>query len=315
MFELFKKRQLGDYIIDTFTFIKNFGKHFFKIFFIMNGAFLIIVAALVYWFLKINFSVVLENNSGQFESNFLHYFNDNYAVFIGFIVLFFVVILLLSLFNSSYPILYLKLIAQKNTNDFTLDDVLKTFRQSLWKIIKFSIGLILLVVPVLIVVIILLFLLCFVLIGFPLLLIAIPTLFTWLNISFYTYLTEEKSFFQSLNHAYFLMKKDFWSTIGATFLVLIMIQMIRGSITMFFYFIGIFFFFATAIGNPNFDVQPFEGSPILFVFITLIFVLLLTLGNIFNNVIMINQGIIYYSLGAKDKTSTQEIELIGTDNE
>ncbi|MCD0471667.1 hypothetical protein [Flavobacterium sp. JAS] len=315
MFELFKKRQLGDYIVDTFSFLKVFGKHFFKIFFIINGAFLIIVAALVYWFLKISFQAASNNNLLQNESNFLHYFNDNHGALVGFIVVFSIVILVLSLFNSSYPILYLKLVAKKNNNDFSIDDLLKTFRQNIWKIIKFCIGLIFLVTPVLIVLIILLFLLCFVIVGFPLLLTAIPTLFTWVNFSFYIYLTEEKSFFQSLNQAHLLLKQDFWSTIGATFLVLIMIQMIQGSITMFFYFIGIFFFFATAIGNPNFDVTPFEGSPILIIFITLIFVLLLTLGNIFNNMIMINQGIMYYSLRGKEETSTREIELIGTNNE
>lgn len=316
MFELYKKRQLGDYIIDTFTFFKTFGKHFFKIFFIINGAFLLIVGALVFFFLKSNFQAVFNESLDHPNSNNLvSYFNDNYGLLIGFVVIFFVVVVALSLFNSTYPILYLKLIEKKNSTDFTTEDITTIFRQNLWKIIKFCVGFIFLVVPILFVGIVLLFFLCFIIVGIPLLLIAIPALFTWVNFSFYAYLTEDKSFFQSLNHAYLLLKKDFWTSIGATFLILIMIQMIQGSITMFFYFIGIFVFFLTALGTSNFNSEAISDSPLLLIFLTLIFILIFTLSNIFNNMIMINQGIMYYSLGAEDKISNRDIELIGTDNE
>lgn len=316
MFELYKKRQLGDYIIDTFSFFKTFGKHFFKIFFLINGAFLLIVGALVFFFLKSNFQAVFNDSLDHPNSdNLAAYFNDNFGLLIGFIVVFFIAVIVLSLFNSTYPILYLKLVGQKNTNDFKTEDIVAIFRQNLWKIIKFCIGLTFLVVPVLLIVIIILFFLCFLIVGIPLLLIAIPALFTWVNFSFYAYLTEDKSFFQSLNHAYLLLKEDFWTSIGATFLVIIMIQMIQGSITMFFYFVGIFMFFLTAMGSSNYTPEAMSDSPLLLLFLTLIFILIFTLSNIFNNMIMINQGIMYYSLGAKDKISNRDIDLIGTDNE
>ncbi|WP_264523233.1 hypothetical protein [Flavobacterium sp. N502536] len=316
MFELYKKRQLGDYIVDTFSFFKTFGKHFFKIFFIINGAFLLIVGALVFFFLKSNFQAVINESLDHPETdNLAGYFNDNFGLLIGFSVLFFVVIIALSLFNSTYPILYLKLVDQKSKNNFTTEDVVTIFRQNLWKIIKFCVGLIFLVVPMLFVVIILLFFLCFLIVGIPLLLIAIPTLFTWVNFSFYTYLSEDKGFFQSLNHAYLLLKKDFWTSIGATFLILIMMQMIQGSITMVFYFAGIFMFFLTALGSSEFNPETMGDSPFLIFFLTFIFILIFTLSNIFNNMIMINQGIMYYSLGAEEKISNSDIELIGTDNE
>ncbi|CAI2767270.1 hypothetical protein [Flavobacterium collinsii] len=316
MFELYKKRQLGDYIIDTFSFFKTFGKHFFKIFFIINGAFLLIVGTLVFFFLKSNFQAIFNQSLNHPDSdNLAGYFNDNFGLLIGFIAIFFVVIIALSLFNSTYPILYLKLIDQKNKSSFTTADVVAIFRQNLWKIIKFCVGLIFLVVPMLFVVIILLFFLCFLIVGIPLLLIAIPTLFTWVNFSFYAYLTEDKGFFQSLNHAYLLLKEDFWTSIGATFLVIIMMQMIQGSITMVFYFIGIFMVFLTAMGTSEFNPEAMGDSPFLVFFLTSMFILIFTLSNIFNNMIMVNQGIMYYSLGAKDKISNRDIELIGTDNE
>lgn len=315
MFELYKKRQLGDYIVDSFTFFKHFGKHFFKIFFAINAGMLVIAGALMYLFLQINFTSL---TSDSFEKttpdDFLNYF-DSYPLISGFAILFLIVIVLLSLFNSSYPILYLKLIAEKGTNNFTTQEILTAFRKSLWKIFKFGIGVVFIIFPVLCIVIIALFLLCFVLVGIPLLIVAIPTLFTWINLSFYTYLSEDKGFFESLNHAYLLTKEDFWSTIGASFIVMIMLQMVQASITMFFYFVGIFALIFFAIANPDIDKTPFTPSPILLILISIAFVLILTLSNIFNNILVINQGIIYYSLGAEDKILATEIDSIGNNNE
>lgn len=316
MFELSRKRQLGDYIVDSFTFFKIFGKHFFRIFFLINTGMLLVTGALMYWFLKINFRFLFNNKLKDTQGDYLlNYFNNNYPLLIGIIVLFVLIIVIVSLFNSSYPVLYLKLIAEKNTNDFTSKDILSGFRQNIWRIFKFSIGTLFIVFPILFVTIFLLFFLCLVLIGFPLLVIAIPAIFAFINFSFYSYLTQEKSFFQSLNYAYILLKKDFWSIIGATFIVMVIIQMIQGSITLFFYFIGIFIFLGSVLVNPDFDVKPIEGSPLLLFTITAIFVILLATSTIFNNILVINQGIIYYSLDTENKTSATDIDLIGTHNE
>ncbi|MBF4485220.1 hypothetical protein IRZ78_10360 [Flavobacterium sp. CSZ] len=315
MFELYKKRQLGDYIVDSFTFFKNFGKHFFKIFFAINVGMLLIMGALMYLFLETNFKSLAGNNLEKTTPDELFNYFDSYPLLGGFAILFLVVIIFLSLFNSSYPILYLKLIAEKNTNDFTTQDILAGFRKNLWKIIKFGLGVVFIIFPILFILIIALFFLCFVLVGIPLLIVAIPTLFTWVNLSFYTYLTEDKSFFESLNHAHLLLKEDFWSTIGASFIVMIMLQMVQASITMFFYFVGIFAFIFFAIANPDFDKMPFEPSPVFLILITVAFVLIMALSNIFSNVLVINQGIIYYSLGAEDRISATEIESIGSNNE
>lgn len=316
MFELSKKRQLGDYIVDSFTFFKFFGKHFFRIFFLINTGMLLVTGALMYWFLKINFKFLFDNKLKDAQGDYLlNYFNNSYPLLIGIVVLFVLILVIVSLFNSSYPILYLKLIAEKNTNDFTSKEILSRFRQNIWKMLKFSIGMLFIVFPILFVTIFLLFFLCLVLIGFPLLVIAIPAIFAFINFSFYSYLTQEKSFFQSLNHAYILLKKDFWSIIGATFIVMVIIQMIQGSITLFFYFIGIFIFLGSVLVNPDFDVKPIEGSPLLLFTITAIFVILLAISTIFNNILVINQGIIYYSLDTENKTSATDIDLIGTHNE
>lgn len=315
MFELFKKRQLGDYIVDSFSFFKAFGKHFFKIFFVINAGMLLVAGALMYWFLKINFNVLSNDTLQKTNPNQVLDYFGNSPVIIVFTIIAVIIIVLISLFNSAYPILYLKLIAEKNSNNFTSTEILATFRQNIWKILKFTIGLVFIIFPVLFIAIIALFFLCFILVGIPLIIVAIPTLFTWINLSFYTYLSEEKSFFQSLNHAHLLLKEDFWTTIGASFIVMIMMQMVQASITMFFYFVGIFAFLFFAIANPDFEKSSFQVSPIIIILITLVFLIILVLSNIFNNILVINQGIIYYSLGSEDRIANTEIESIGSNNE
>lgn len=315
MFELFKKRQLGDYIVDSFSFFKAFGKHFFKIFFVINAGMLLVAGALMYWFLKINFNVLSNDTLQKTNPNQVLDYFGNSPVIIVFTIIAVIIIVLISLFNSAYPILYLKLIAEKSSNNFTSTEILATFRQNIWKILKFTIGLVFIIFPVLFIAIIALFFLCFILVGIPLIIVAIPTLFTWINLSFYTYLSEEKSFFQSLNHAHLLLKEDFWTTIGASFIVMIMMQMVQASITMFFYFVGIFAFLFFAIANPDFEKSSFQVSPIIIILITLVFLIILVLSNIFNNILVINQGIIYYSLGSEDRIANTEIESIGSNNE
>lgn len=315
MFELYKKRQLGDYIVDSFTFFKAFGKHFFKIFFVINAGMLLVAGALMYWFLKINFNILSNDNLQKTNPDQLLDYLGNSPVLIGITIIAVIILVLISLFNSAYPILYLKLIAEKKGNDFTASEIISAFRKSIWKILKFTIGLVFIILPVLFIIIIALFFLCFVLVGIPLIIVAIPTLFTWINFSFYTYLSEDKSFFQSLNHAHILLKEDFWSTIGASFIVMIMIQMVQASITMFFYFVGIFAFIFFAIANPDFEKSSFQVSPVIVILIILVFVIILVLSNIFNNILVINQGIIYYSLGSENRISNTEIESIGSNNE
>lgn len=79
MFELYKKRQLSDNLGDTFLFFKNYGKNFLKIFFIINGAFLLLFGIIIYFLIKINFELLktsgFENNISK--EDFLSYFNNN----------------------------------------------------------------------------------------------------------------------------------------------------------------------------------------------------------------------------------------------
>ncbi|MNK69688.1 hypothetical protein D3C87_890830 [compost metagenome] len=313
MFELYRKRQLGDNLGDTFTFFKNYGKNFFKIFFIANGAFLLLFAIVIYTLLKVNFEHIqnsgLENN--QLKNDLLEYFNHNEGLVVALIFICILLFFIISLFNYAYPVLYLKMIGA-GKEDFELNDIQSNFFKVLFKLIKFSIGYLFLVFPVLIITLIVLFFLCFIIIGIPLLMIALPAVFTFLNLHFYSYLTEEKRFFESLKHAYYLIKVDFWNTIGTTFIMMMIMQFVQFAITMCLYFVGIFIAFAYFIGNSASDhTNSIEPSPWLIGFITIVVIVLIILSNIFNNIIIVNQGMIYYSLTSGDKQESKSIDLIG----
>lgn len=316
MFELLKKRGLSEYISDTFTFFKIFGKHFFRNYIIINGGFLLILCVLMYFLFKVYFEVLFSVSGAPSGSYFLEYFNNNFGIFIGSIILFGILIIILSLLNIAYPILYLQLIEEKGGNDFTTSDVILLLKQNTGRLLKFFIGSVFILFPIMIISFVILLLLCFILIGIPLIMIAMPAFIAWGHLSLYTYLTEKTVFFESLKKGFLLLKQEFWSITGTTFIMLMLIQIVQGFITMIPYMIGMILFFTSANAS-QFNVSQPDGLSALGIFITVVFLFAIILSYLFNNLIIVNQGIIYYSLREENEnlTSVSQIDLIGTDNE
>lgn len=111
-----------------------------------------------------------------------------------------------------------------------------------------------------------------------------------------------------------MLKQEFWSVTGTTFIMLMLIQIVQGFITMIPYMIGMILFFTSS--NPAWNNSYADFSSIG-IFITVIFLFTIILSYLFNNLIIVNQGIIYYSLREENEnlTSVSQIDLIGTDNE
>lgn len=316
MFELLKKRGLSEYISDTFTFFKIFGKHFFRNYIIINGGFLLILCVLMYFLFKVYFEVLFSVSGAPSGSYFLEYFNNNFGIFIGSIILFGVLIVILSLLNIAYPILYLQLIEEKGGNDFTTSEIIVLLKQNTGRLLKFFIGSVFILFPIMIISFVILFLLCFILIGIPLIMIAMPAFIAWGHLSLYTYLTEKTGFFESLKKGFSLLKQEFWAITGTTFIMLMLIQIVQGFITMIPYMIGMILFFTSANAS-QFNVSQPDGLSTLGIFITVVFLFAIILSYLFNNLIIVNQGIIYYSLREENEnlTSVSQIDLIGTNNE
>jgi predicted membrane protein len=127
---------------------------------------------------------------------------------------------------------------------------------------------------------------------------------------------KDVGYFTALKNGFVLVKQQFWVVVGTTFLMLMLVQIIQGFITMIPYVISMIWMFVSAknLQESGSQTDTFSTMGIL---LAVIMVFSVILSYIFNNFIIVNQGLIYYSLQEeKENNSTKnQIDLIGTDIE
>lgn len=317
MFELYKKRDLSANFSDTTTFFKIFGKHYFKNYFIINGIFLMILVVLIYFISKVYMELLFSGiSSMQHNPNYLlAYFNNNISVIIVGFAITSLLIVILSMLNISFPIIYLKLIEKTNGNAFSIQEIINGLKANVGKMIMFFLGFLFLLVPLAFIIFGLLVLLCFILIGIPLLFIVGSAFISFITLSYYEYILKDVGYFKALANGFSLVKQQFWTTIGTTFLMLMLVQIIQGCITMIPYAISMIWMF-TSSSTPGWNSQT-ETFSTMGILMTVLLVLSVLMSYIFNNFILVNQGLIYYSLQEeKENNATKsQIDLIGTEIE
>jgi hypothetical protein len=315
MFELYKERDLSANLSETITFFKSFGKHFFKNFFIINGIFLMILMVLIYFISKIYMEVLFSgaNNLNNNPNYFSNYISENITLVVGGFITAIIVIAILSMLNITFPIVYLKLFEKENNTNFSTQDISKELRKNVGKMFVFLLGITCIIMPLAFIVFGILVLLCFILIGFPLLIILGIAFFSWVMLSYHDYILNDVGFFKALSNGYYLLRLKFWTIVGTTFLMLMLIQIIQGIITIIPYLFTIgSMFVTTQDGSSQTDNYSSLG-----IIMAVIMVLSVLISYIFNNFIVINQGLIYYSLheDAENSSTNNQIDLIGTDLE
>lgn len=313
MFQLFKKRNFSDYISDTFTFFKVTGKHFFKNYFIINGTLLILLMVLTYFVFKVYFEMMFAN-IGVSAPNFLEdYFNNNIGLIIGVFLLFFLLIVFISLINYSFPVIYMNLYEKKKGNNFETKEIVAELKSKFGKIVIFFLVMILLSLTAGLVIMGLLFALMFIVIGFFLALIVVPAILALVQLSFYEYMNAEIGVFDALGKGFEKLKQNFWPIVGSTLVMYVIIYIVMLIFTMVPYIIGVASLFT------NIENQGSQEETLSFVSIIMVIIICLTLLSIyiFNNLLSVNNGIIYYSLREENenKTTLSDIDLIGTDSE
>ena len=318
MFQLFKKRDFSANISDTITFFKTFGKHYFKNYFTINGIFLLLLVILLYFIGKVYMEFIFSMSANQKNpSDYLStYFNDNVPIFILIFVVFIFLTVFLSIINLAYPVIYLQFLEENGEANFGLSEIIKALKANASKLIVFFFGLLFIITPILFIVFALNLLLCFIIIGIPLLFVTMPAAMSWISLSFHDYLNNDIGFFEALGNGFSLLKQNFWPIVGTTLAVLIILQVVQGIITMIPYVIGLVFVFASTSGGDFANGGDNSLSSLAIVF-SIILVFSVLLGYTFNNIIFINQGLIYYSLREENEQNTtkSQIDLIGTDSE
>ena len=315
MFQLFKERNFSDYINDTFQFFKVHGKHFFKTYFVINGGLLLIATVLIYFFMKVYMEFIFSTVSGGVGSQqnyFSDYFNANFGLMISLIIGAILFFMIISLFQFTFPVVYLDLLDSKKGSNFTAKDILIGMKKRILKILKFVIGSIFIILPLVMIVFGLSILLCFILIGFPLFLIMIPTMMSFIHLTFYYYMNSDEGFFSALADGFETVKEQFWPIIGATFVIIIIIQIVNTIFTLIPYLFGVASMFTT-LQNGNKE----EAFSMITIMMSVIMVVSTIVSYILNNLLLINQGLIYYSHIENNESSmsNDSIEMIGTESE
>lgn len=313
MFQLFKKRNFSELVGDTFTFFKESGKHYFRNYFIINGGILLLLMVLVFFLTRIFFESVFSSGMGTTAtdtSDFDTVMSNNLPLIIGIGILAGIAVLFLTILSYAYPVAYLDLLREKN--NFTTQEILSKIKSRIGKVILFFIASFFILIPIFVLVGLVSIALFFIIIGIPLLLIILPAMMSWFSLSFYHYISTEEGYFASLGKGFTLIKQKFWPVVGSTAIMYLIMQILIGFVSMIPYMIGIFSFVSTMDGAAE---TPNQNNLSFFMIMMLLTMLLsLLLNFILQNLILINQGIIYYSLREENENNTpkSEIDLIGT---
>ena len=312
MFQLYSKRNFSSLVGDTFTLFKLEGKNYFKNYFIINGGLLLVLCIIIYFFMQIflksAFLASSQNNSNAFLDSIL----TNVSLFIIFVLAMILLIMFASLINYLYPVAYLKLVEEKKQR--TLHNLTSLIKSKIGKTIKFYFLSIFIIVPLLLVLLGISFALVFVIIGVPILFILLPAYTSWVSLSYYEYISTNSTYFNALKKGLKLLKSKFWPVIGSNYVMQTIVQVVLGIVVMVPYFIGIFSIFI----NPEQSTQNSENVfSLLTILLTVIMIISILFSYTLQNIILINQGIIYYSIIEEQEniSAKNNIDLIGQNEE
>lgn len=309
MFQLFKNRDFGDYISDTFGFFRQTGKHFMKIYFTINGIPLMIMLVLSYFLFQVYFDLLKTSMSGQDFSGFENSMTENFPFIVILAILLFLFLIFMSMLSYTVPVIYLDLYDKKKGNNFSVSDVVSALKSNFGKMLIFFIASLFVITPILIIVFILLFLLVFIIIGIPLLLFAIPTVFSWIALSYYEYINFDKGYFEALSDGFSKMKSQYFPIVGSLMLIYIIIQVTMTVFTMIPYAFGMVSMVTSLEQNPGST----EGLATFGIMMAIIMVITILMSYILNNLMLINQGLAHYSRRENDENiiAQDSIDLIG----
>jgi len=313
MFQLYKKRGFSEFISDTFEFLKLEGKNYFKNYFIINGHLLLVLVVCIYFLTKVYMDVVFSSMVAinPNTDSLLNDLMNNIPLFVSLGLVSFVLIIIVSLINYSYPISYLKLVGTKS--EITTQNIINLMKEKLGKTILFFLASLLVFVPIITIVMLLLVLLMMIIIGFPLMIIIGPALVSWMKLSYYDYITTENDYLKSVGNGFELLKSKFWPIVGSTMIMYIIFYIILSIFTLIPYFIGLGLMFVDT--NTNSDQT--EAFSTLSVLASAIMVISTISNYTLQNIVFVNQGIIFYSItDEKENISIKSnIDLIGSDSE
>jgi MFS family permease len=308
MFQLYKNRSFGEYVSETFDFLRADGKHFFTQFFTIFGIPVLIVSFMLYYLTSIGDSFKGINSNNYLES----FIQNNLPLFIILLVLFLILLFIFSFLIYSFPVLYLKLYQEKKGTNFSITDLLNEFKVNFWKIVVFFLLMFFTLIIIMIIAIIPFVVLFITIIGIFVILFLSMGIALFSMLSLYVYLNNKDiGYMDAIGISFQHIKKNFWSTIGSFMIIYLIVSVISGIFSL----MGGGFDIAKILTTIETGTYPEEEE---FGIKTIMKAILVTLSYIvsytLSNLITLNAGLIYYSMqDHKENINVKsDIDLIGT---
>lgn len=318
MMQLYKKRDFGSFISDTFSFFKQYGRNYFRNYMLLNGLLLILMVVVIVFGFREFFGVLFGSNISGQSYYFEEYFQNNLAVFIVIGIFLALLSTALMTINFLFPVFYMKRVSQGQEKIGT-DDLMTDFKTNIKKVMILYAGLNFLVMPIALVIFMISYALILIFIGLILLLFIVPTLVNVINFLCFDYFNSNKGFFESLSYAVRSQfsyrngreSSPYWKYWGATLIMAIICQVIISiftAIPMVIFFIKL----TTTTSNADFEQNPAENGLGIIFFV--IYGISMLMSLLLMNMQYVNSGLMYYDsrTDLHQKTELAEIETIGT---
>ncbi|SFW75133.1 hypothetical protein SAMN02927921_03964 [Sinomicrobium oceani] len=313
MIQLYKKRDFGELFSDTFAFIRQNGGHFFKNYFLINGAFILILMAIMYVFVKVYSALMtssLTPGGGAPDHAIENYLNDNAILVFLFFCLFLAIAVFVGFITYMYTPIYMLLCARHSSNAFGTRDIIKEMTGKTGKLIVFILASVVLSMAVFLGAGIAMFILMITFIGIFFIPVIIAAITLMYNNALMEYLNSRKGVFECFSYGFQLIFKNLWTSVGCVALFYLMVQVVQGAIIIIPYIAGIF----SILINPSaLENNTEESVALIFTIMMFVYMLAFLISLLGNTIIQINQGIIYFTLKEETENinTTSVIDQIG----
>lgn len=311
MFQLFKIRAFGEYISDTFTFLKLQGKNYFKNYlkfaFIALLLLLVSLSILGTFYFRV-FSTMIGSTGGEtFDNAFVS--ENGLMLGIGFIAVI-LIALYLSILNYCYPVYYLHLLGKNSKEIPQLKSIHELFKKDFGRLLLFGLLSVIIFGIVGIIAFAIAAVLSFVIIGIFIFILLVPFFITWYSLTLYYYIDKKQGFFDAFKHGFYTITNNFWNIVGASLCMLIIVYVMSMIVTMIPYMItiiGVIFGTQTAGSYADGTISVFV------VLMVIIYCFSILVGMLLNHLLLIQTGLVYYSEREKLEYNTmqQSIDDIG----
>jgi hypothetical protein len=312
--QLYKSRDFSGFFQDTFAFLTENGKHFFKHFIIINGAFVLVLMALAYFFAKFYTDILFGGilNQGDSAAVIDSYMNNNFGQMVLLVLLFIVVALVAGIISYAYTPFYLKLHNEKGPSNFNTATIINLYKANLGKLFIFLVCAILVAIPLFFVMGIISFVLMITIIGIIALPLVIGAVSLYYNMTLFEYIENKKGIWESFGYSWDLMSSKFWAAVGSVGLFYLMSYVIQNVIAIIPYVFGMASIFSTFENGVNNDQSQVGGS--FMVIMLIVFLLTFLVSSFLGLIVQLNQGIVFYSLKEDNEniTTKSDIDEIGS---